>query len=238
MRENDREGKHLCSALRTLGPLAGRRRPAAIRQRLDRRLGAPRLSAADLSTDCVAVAGGGLHSLALKSDGSIVAWGYNNCGQCDVAAPNTGYVAVAGGNWHSLGLKAFTPPGSRGDLDCDGDVDYDDMDPFVLALSGQAGYEVAYPGCNWLNGDCNDDGTVDFDDIDPFVAILSWWLIASASRSPARGLRCGRRVYARRDVWALWGGASRRTVPCGRHVYRGSSRRPSPTGADPRQSAL
>ncbi len=61
----------------------------------------------------------------------------------------------------------------RGDLDCDGDVDFDDISPFVLALGGQAGYEAQYPECNWLNADCNEDGTVDFDDISAFVALLS-----------------------------------------------------------------
>ncbi len=39
------------------------------------------------------------------SDGSIVGWGYNGYGQCDVPAPNEGFVAVAGGGIHSLGLK-------------------------------------------------------------------------------------------------------------------------------------
>ncbi len=59
-----------------------------------------------------------------------------------------------------------------GDMDCDGDVDFDDINPFVLALSGQAAYQAAYPDCNWLNGDVNEDGAVDFDDIGPFVVLL------------------------------------------------------------------
>ena len=59
-----------------------------------------------------------------------------------------------------------------GDLDCDGDVDFDDIDPFVLALGGQAGYEAEYPDCSWLNADCNSDGAVDFDDIDAFVGLI------------------------------------------------------------------
>ena len=46
------------------------------------------------------------HSLGLKSDGTIVAWGYNDYGQCDVPAPNADFVAVAAGETHSLGLKS------------------------------------------------------------------------------------------------------------------------------------
>jgi alpha-tubulin suppressor-like RCC1 family protein len=42
----------------------------------------------------------------VKSDGSIVAWGDNEYGQCNVPAPNNGFVAVAAGDSHSLGLKA------------------------------------------------------------------------------------------------------------------------------------
>ena len=45
----------------------------------------------------VAVAGGGYHSLGLKSDGTIVAWGWNADGQCDVPEPNEGFVEVAAG---------------------------------------------------------------------------------------------------------------------------------------------
>ena len=45
-------------------------------------------------------------TLAQDGAGSIVAWGYNAYGQCDVPAPNTDFVAIAGGYYHSLGLKA------------------------------------------------------------------------------------------------------------------------------------
>jgi alpha-tubulin suppressor-like RCC1 family protein len=66
----------------------------------------------DMSGRFVAVAAGGYHSLGLKNDGSVVAWGDNSDGQCDVPAPNTGFVAVAasgsvdtGIRGHSLGLN-------------------------------------------------------------------------------------------------------------------------------------
>ncbi len=68
-----------------------------------------------------------------------------------------------------LRVRLRTP----GDLNCDGDIDFDDINPFVLALSDPAAYQAAYPNCNILNGDCDGDGDVDFDDINPFVAILA-----------------------------------------------------------------
>jgi len=60
----------------------------------------------DLSAGFVAVAAGCYHSLGLKSDGSIVAWGANWDGQCNVPTPNIGFVAIAAGEHHSLGLKS------------------------------------------------------------------------------------------------------------------------------------
>ncbi len=59
-----------------------------------------------------------------------------------------------------------------GDLNCDGARNFDDIDPFVLALSGYDAYDAEYPACNWLNADANGDGAVNFDDIDAFVALI------------------------------------------------------------------
>lgn len=60
------------------------------------------------------------------------------------------------------------PPGCRGDMNCDGKIDFTDIDPFVAVLSGG-------PCCDPTNYNCdvNGDGLIDFADIDPFVTLLS-----------------------------------------------------------------
>jgi hypothetical protein len=67
------------------------------------------------------------------------------------------------------GLAAAT---GRGDLNCDGSVNAFDIDPFVLALTSPAAYELAYPSCDILRADINCDGSVNAFDIDPFVLCL------------------------------------------------------------------
>ncbi len=57
-----------------------------------------------------------------------------------------------------------------GDLNCDGQVDFDDIGRFVEALGYPGGVDWPYADCPWLNGDCNGDQRVDFDDIDAFVS--------------------------------------------------------------------
>ena len=47
-----------------------------------------------------------LPSVALAQANTVVAWGVNGDGQCNVPSQNKDYVAVAGGVAHSLGLKA------------------------------------------------------------------------------------------------------------------------------------
>jgi hypothetical protein len=74
---------------------------------------------------------------------------------------------------NSTSGAAWVPGPVPGDMNCDGALNFDDIDPFVLALSGQAGYEAVYPDCYWRNADCNLDGQVNFDDINAFVALLS-----------------------------------------------------------------
>ena len=55
--------------------------------------------------DFVAIAAGGYHSLALRSDGRIVGWGANENGQATPPAGNN-FIAIAAGELHSLALRA------------------------------------------------------------------------------------------------------------------------------------
>jgi len=75
----------------------------------------------DLSGGFIKVAAGYNHSLGLKHDGSIVAWGSNWNGECNVPLLNTGFIDVAAGGDHSLGLKqdgAIVSWGANGSGQC------------------------------------------------------------------------------------------------------------------------
>src|SRR5579859_6020609 len=56
-------------------------------------------------TNVVAVSAGGLHALALNSDGSVAGWGNNDYGQATAPLGLTGVVAVAAGGLHSVALQ-------------------------------------------------------------------------------------------------------------------------------------
>nr|MDA8099959.1 hypothetical protein [Nitrospiraceae bacterium] len=52
------------------------------------------------------IAAGGFHTVALNSDGTITAWGYNGYGQTTVPAGLNGVTAIAAGIAHTVALKS------------------------------------------------------------------------------------------------------------------------------------
>ena len=57
-------------------------------------------------TNCTAIAATYVHSLALKADGTVEAWGYDGDGECNVPAGLSNVVAIAAGGGHCLALKS------------------------------------------------------------------------------------------------------------------------------------
>jgi len=56
--------------------------------------------------DVVNIAGGGYHSLALKDDGTVIAWGRPDDGRLDVPRAATNTLQIAAGMHHSLALQS------------------------------------------------------------------------------------------------------------------------------------
>ena len=91
-------------------------------------------------------------------------------GQPEAGAMSGGDFELAGGFWPGVPGE---PQFQVGDLNCDGNLDAFDIDPFVLALTDPDGYEQQYPDCDRMLADCNGDGEIDAFDIDPFVELLT-----------------------------------------------------------------
>ena len=71
-----------------------------------------------------------------------------------------------------------TCPPCRGDANCDGVIDWHDIDYFVAGLNDNVtGWQARFPGgnplCQFGNLDTSNDGYVNWRDIDPFVARLN-----------------------------------------------------------------
>ncbi len=94
-------------------------------------------------------------------------------GPCTVTNP--GACAAQGGIYMGNSIPcAPSPCGLTGDLNCDGVVDFGDINPFVLYLSNFTTWQATYPNCPAASGDVNGDGFYpSFADINPFVALLA-----------------------------------------------------------------
>ncbi|MDO9495590.1 MAG: HYR domain-containing protein [Nocardioides sp.] len=114
-----------------------------------------------LAGDVVAVAGGGVHSLALRTDGTVAAWGSNSRGQTTVPAGLTDVTAIAAGSLHNLALRSDgtvvgwgwneygqrTPPAGLGDATA---IAAGDVHSLVLRSNGTV-LAFGYNGDGQLN---------------------------------------------------------------------------------------
>lgn len=95
-----------------------------------------------------------------------------------IGQPDAGTVMTGGGFELLGGFWAGAPEDTicRGDINCDGQIDFGDINPFVLYLSNHAAWLAQYPECDPRVGDINSDGTYgqgSFGDINPFVTLLT-----------------------------------------------------------------
>jgi hypothetical protein len=91
-------------------------------------------------------------------------------GQPDAGAMTGGGFTLRGGFWP--GASDAPCPGARADADCDGLVNFFDIDPFVMALFDLPAYQASFCDGQICAVDIDCSGLVNFFDIDPFVTCI------------------------------------------------------------------
>lgn len=143
----------------------------------DEKIGTSRLTPEQVLnlTNVAAIAAGYQHSLALKTDGTVWAWGKNVDGQLGDGTTSTrttpvqvqnltGVAAIAAGWDHSLFLVNVA-----GDFDGDGDLDGEDLATLESCASGPT---IPYAGDCGL-ADLDHDNDVDHSDVGIFQACFA-----------------------------------------------------------------
>ncbi len=121
-----------------------------------------------LSAEGILIGARGDDDLGSDAGAAYVFRGLGDCNQNDALD----LCDVTDGGSLDFNTNGVPDECETGDANCDGVVSFDDIDAFVLALSGATPYALRHPDCNWLNADCNRDGQVNFNDIDAFVALI------------------------------------------------------------------
>jgi hypothetical protein len=104
-----------------------------------------------------------IHTVADHHANVYVRWGM---GTTDVSNTYPGW------SIDDIELWGVVHPVIPGDMNCDGAVNFGDINPFVVRLSDPGAYSLAFPDCP-ANADINHDGSVGFTDINPFVNLLT-----------------------------------------------------------------
>ncbi len=79
------------------------------------------------------------HALALKADGTVVSWGMNNHGQCNVPTGLSGVIQVSAGSMHSVAVK------SDGKIIGWGNNSYQQQSGYPLNLDQWPGQALIFP---------------------------------------------------------------------------------------------
>ena len=85
-----------------------------------------------------------------------------------IGAPGEGSQRTNHGAGYVFPCKDFAP----GDLNCDGEINAFDIEPFLLALFDPDRYPMQYPDCDLSLADVNADGSINAFDIEPFLGLL------------------------------------------------------------------
>lgn len=89
-----------------------------------------------------------------------------------------------------VGAAGTARASSLADTNCDGHVDFLDINPFVYAVTDPERYVREFPHCSLCTADINRDGTVDFLDINPFVDCIADGGCAEEYTCPPTGACC------------------------------------------------
>lgn len=163
--------------------------------------GNPIIPSAGAFQGCVDLAAGDFTCLALKNDGSIVAWGSNSYLQGEVPSPNADFLTVASGGTHSLGLKADGSIVAWGE-DWSGQCQVPEPNTDFAAMAAGAyhslglktdGSIVAF-GANWY-GQCS----VPTPNAD-FVAVAGGWNLSLGLKADGSIVAWGDNQYGQCDI--------------------------------------
>ncbi len=115
-----------------------------------------------------------MHTYTLYIDGTLTrqGWFAQRFLESSVGWGDCVQGAASAHHWFYFRFGVLPAP-QTGDVNCDGTVDFADINPFVQALTDGEGYQETYSGCWPENADINGDGSVGFGDINPFVELLT-----------------------------------------------------------------